>query len=163
MGSKKPSGALAPTMSVAAMETAEEEAGRATAATREPTKDAEGTNAEALCRSGGGDGGGGGGVDYSSFFCFWWGAAKILQMNSRKPTPKAVKWIRPRESRGVCGGGGIREQVGRGKGRDRCVGGREWGTSAGKRPAVSFVWQTKFCTPMYDKAGQQFENRSDRG
>lgn len=49
MGSKNPSGAEAPTMSDAAMDTAvEEDAGRGTAATREPTKEADGTNAEAL-------------------------------------------------------------------------------------------------------------------
>lgn len=48
IGSKKPSGALEPTMSDAAMDTADVEAGRATLATGEPTNDADGTKAEAL-------------------------------------------------------------------------------------------------------------------
>lgn len=47
IGSKKPRGALEPTMSAAAMER-DEVAGFATLATLEPTKGAVGTNAEAL-------------------------------------------------------------------------------------------------------------------
>lgn len=50
IGSKKPRGALAPTMSAATMER-DEVAGFATLATLEPTKEALGTNAEALQQS----------------------------------------------------------------------------------------------------------------
>lgn len=107
-------------MSDAAMETAEEEAGRATAATREPTKDAEGTNAEALMPHGEGR------IRYFVFFAAGSGDWVIVERTSslrptmrrmpRKPRGERVKSLRHRETcwhRGAHGG-----EVGGGRGSD---------------------------------------------